>query len=208
MRRLIARLAMAAAMAAAIGGFAGCSGCGDGGSDAPAPPPKDKYDIPLLFRFESFTSAQLVGGGRVDMASYEGRVVLLDLFSTESPDARRYAPLLVSMYFRFHKQGFDILGLAYDITSGPEQAAMAVEAYREEFQAPYGLALGPESVWEELRRRAGAHIGMPALVLIDRQGIVREVFEGLPPGREALLADRIERLLAESVSVRPTASGE
>jgi len=200
MRRFIAIAVVAAAAAVWVGG---CNGDGGGTPGPSGGATKDQSDIPLLFRFEKVKSVSLVGGGELNLASLEGHVVLLDLFGTESSECRRYAPILVSMYYRFHGQGLDVLGLAYEQAAGPEQAASAAEAYRQEFAVPYDLAIGPDAAWEELRRNAGTQLDVPALVLMDRQGVVREVFEGLPAGREAVLADRIERLLAEPTVARP-----
>jgi AhpC/TSA family len=193
MRRRIAGIVVAAMALALVG----CGG-GDGGGSTPGP--KEPTDIPLLFRFNDFKSVPLVGGGEFSLEACEGQVVLLDLFSAQSQECRRYAPILVSLYYRYHGQGLTILGLDYEPALRPEQAAEDVEAYREEFAAPYDLALGPASIWGPLRRNAGAQVDVPALVLLDRQGVVREVFDDLPPGREANLADSIERLLAEPVA--------
>jgi thiol-disulfide isomerase/thioredoxin len=198
MRPRLAGMLMGAAMALAL---AGCSGSGGGG--APAPEPRNESEIPLLFRFDDFKPVPLVGGGEFSLAACEGQVVLLDLFNADLPDCRRYAPVLVSLYYRYRSQGLTIVGLDYERTLGPEQAAAAVEAYREEFATLYDLALGPDSLWAPLRHNAGARIDVPALVLLDRQGVVREVFENLPPGHEAILADRIERLLAEGAGPPP-----
>ena len=170
---------------------AGCDG------DEAEPDPADGPDVLMLFRFEQFTSADRTDGGEITLRSLAGKVVLLNLFGTWSAPCRRSTPLLVSLYERYREQGFEILALAYEQTRDVTQTKRAAEAYRSEFSVPYVLAVGSDVLWKELRQNARVVGDMPTFVLMDRQGVVRDLFEGLPPGREAVLADRIERLLAE-----------
>ena len=170
---------------------AGCDG-DDAEPEWPVEP-----DVLMLFRFEEFTSASRTDGGEIALRSLMGKVVLLNLFGTWSSDCRRSTPLLVSLYERYRDQGFEIIGLAYEQTQDVAQTKRAAEAFRDEFKVPYILAVGPGILWRELQQNANAMGDLPTIVLMDRQGVVRDVFEGLPRGREAVLADRIERLLAE-----------
>lgn len=192
------RIAWAAAAALPLLAM-GCGG--DTGDTAPANP----GETPMLLRFETFTQAPRIDGGQITLESLLGQVVLLDFFGTWCAPCRRSAPVLVSLYERYYDRGFQIVGLAYEPTGEPAQSKEAVEAFRREFGIPYVLALGPKAAWDELRRRGGAQGTVPTLLLMDRQGIVRDMFEGLPPGREALLANRLERLLAEPVVMLPGA---
>lgn len=189
MNPLVVRLAAIVVFCAAL-----ASGCDDQADDLDFVPPAER---PILFRFERFSSAARIDGGEVDLKSLEGRVVLLDLFGTWCPPCRRTAPLLVSLYERFHAQGLEIIGLAFEQAADEAQARREVEAYRDEFAVPYILALGPGVVWDELHEKTGILGAVPTILLVDRQGVVRDLFEGLPSGHEAILADRIERLLAE-----------
>jgi thiol-disulfide isomerase/thioredoxin len=150
-----------------------------------------------LFRFDAFTSAPAVEGGEIALSDLNGQVVLLYLMATWSEECRRVAPLMVSVYERYRSRRFELVGLAYERTEDETQARATVRTFREGFKIPFPLALGPEVVWEELREGAGVSRRLPTLVLIDRQGVVRDVFRGLPPGYEQVLADRVERLLAE-----------
>lgn len=197
------RSAMSAVLAAALL-LMGC-----GGEDSSekqregAEGGKSASESAVLFRFEQFTSAPLVDGGEVTLRSLEGQVVLLDLFGTWCPPCRRSIPLIVSLYQRFNEKGLEVVGLAYERTNDTGQAAEMVKAFREEFKIPYTLALGLDGVWPELEKKAGARGAVPTLVLIDRQGIARYMFQGLQPGEEAVLAERLEKLLAEPAVAVP-----
>ncbi len=186
---------------------AGAVGCGGGEEPTPVP----EADGPVrsaLFRFGSFSGVRTVDGEQVRLSALEGRVAVLVYFGTWSEPCRRAAPLLVSLFERFRGAGLQILGLAYELTENPEQARRSVCAFRDEFKIPFPLALGPETAWRELEAQAAVSRRLPTLVLVDRQGVAREVFEGLPKGYEGVLADRVERLLAEPyVPLAPKAGG-
>jgi thiol-disulfide isomerase/thioredoxin len=181
----------------------GCGGSGDDvafsdeSSDAAAArvPPTE-----VLFWFREFKTVPVIDDGDLDLESLRGHVVLVDLFGTWRPACRKSAPFVVSLYERFHDKGFDVVGLAYERTADKSQAADAVRAFRDEMKIPYPLALGPMVIWTELREQAHVEKPQPTLILLDRQGAVRVVFHGFRPGDEAVLADRIERLLAEPAS--------
>lgn len=187
------RSGLLAATVLATGVAAILAGCG---KDAPTDTPAES-STDMLFRFERFTAFTPVDGPEVTLQSLRGKVVLFDLFGTWCPPCRKSAPLIVSLYERYSAKGFEVVGLAYEQGGDPQAAREAVEGFRKEFNIPYTLGLGPEVVWEDLREKTPARGAVPTLVVMDRQGVVRDLFEGLPPGHEAVLADRIERLLAE-----------
>ncbi len=180
-------------LAVALGCAVAAAGCGD--EEEPHRPRGPVYST--LFRFDTFRSAPAVEGGEVTLADLRGRVVVFYLFGTWSEDCRRTVPLMVSVYERYRSRRFELVGLAYERTSDATQARESVRVFREGFKISFPLALGKEAVWRELRDSAEVARRLPTLVLMDRQGVVRTVFRGLPPGYEQVLADRIERLLAE-----------
>jgi thiol-disulfide isomerase/thioredoxin len=205
-RRILAAIS-AAALAAVLA--AGCSGNGDqaasGGGDATAAKGREAPPVPgVVFPgFERFKSAPLVGGGEFTLQSVKGKVVLLDLFGTWCPPCRKSIPVIVSLYERFHAAGLEVVGLAYEQTKNVDEAREAVEAFRGEFKIPYVLAIGPQEVWTELQEKAHAEGAVPTILLLDRQGVVRDMFQGLEPGEEKTLADHIEKLLEQPAVAGP-----
>ena len=184
--------------------LAGCGGNGDSeknGKGEAAKPSRPE----VLFRFQKFTSAPLLDGGEVTLRSMEGKVVLLDLFATWCPPCRRSVPILVGLYQKFHGKGLEMIGLAYDNSGDAAQDRATITSFRQELKIPYPLALGPMIVWDELKAKARAEGVIPTILLLDRQGVVREMFQGLDPGEDAVLADRIQKLLAEPVVPVPRA---
>ena len=178
---------MAACLALAI---VGC------GKETAPPPEGPGGNTPFLITFE----ADRADGGKVTLDALKGRVVLVDIFGTWCPPCRRAAPVLVSLYERYRTQGFEVVGLAYERTETVEAAKEAVLAFKQDYGVPYVLAIGPEAVKGQIPR---GFEGYPTMVLVDRQGVGRRHFVGFAPGEEAVLAEEIEKLLAEPDSDEP-----
>jgi thiol-disulfide isomerase/thioredoxin len=202
-RRIAAYWAVAVAAALA----AGCSGSSpDDGSAKPDPNArKPGVAHETLFQFEAFTSAPLVGGGEVTVESLRGQVVLLDIFGTWCGPCRKSTPIMVSLYERFRGKRLAMVGLAKELTNDAAQAAESVRSFREEFKVPYRLALCPDTIWDDLTRKAKVDRVVPTILLVDRHGVVRYLMQGYDPGGEAALADAIEKLLAEPTGPAPAA---
>jgi thiol-disulfide isomerase/thioredoxin len=203
-RRIAAYWAVAVAAALA----AGCWGSSpdDGGAKPDPSARKPGAAHETLFQFEAFTSAPLVGGGEVTVASLRGQVVLLDIFGTWCGPCRKSTPIMVSLYERFHDKGLAMVGLAKELTDDAAQAGESVRSFREEFRVPYPLALCPDTIWDDLTRKAKVDRVVPTILLVDRHGVVRYLMQGYDPGGEAALADAIEELLAEPMGPVPPAA--
>ena len=176
----------------ALGVLVVAAGCAETG---PAPSGKSDQEggepgAPFPLRFE----AERVDGGTIALESLRGNVVLVDLFGTWCPPCRSATPALVSLYERYHGQGFEIVGLAYERTDTVEEAKAAVRVYQREFKVPYVLAIGSDGVLDLV---PGGFEGYPTMLVVDRQGMGRAHYVGFQPGEEQVLADAIETLLAE-----------
>jgi thiol-disulfide isomerase/thioredoxin len=195
------RIAAYGAVVVAAALAAGCWGSAPSPDDGSAKPDssvrKPGAVHETLFQFEAFTSAPLVGGGEVTVASLRGQVVLLDIFGTWCGPCRKSTPLMVSLYERFRAKGLAMVGLAKELTDDAVQAGESVKSFREEFKVPYPLALCPDTIWDDLTRKAKVDQVVPTVLLVDRHGVVRYLMQGYDPGGEAALADAIEKLLAE-----------
>ena len=194
-------VAVAAALAAGCWGSAPSPDDGSAKPDSSARKPGAAHET--LFQFEAFTAAPLVGGGEVTVASLRGQVVLLDIFGTWCEPCRKSTPLMVSLYERFRTKGLAMVGLAKELTDDAAQAAESVKSFREEFKVPYRLALCPDTIWDDLTRKAKVDRVVPTVLLVDRHGVVRYLMQGYDPGGEAALSDAIEKLLAEPTGSVP-----
>ncbi len=130
-----------------------------------------------------FTLAR-IGGGEVSLADSDGRVRLVDFWTTWCPPCREEIPMLNELQLAYGERGFDIIAIS------PEDAAI-LEEFQAENPVEYTSLIGTE----ELVHEYGA-LGYPTAFLIDGDGYVVDFFFG-PKPRKALEA-KIQELLSDS----------
>lgn len=159
---------------------------------------------PLQFTFPDLSGRPVSLGD----PAYAGKVVLVDIFGTWCPACHDAAPVLGRFYREYHARGFEIIGLAFEVTGDPLQDGEMVRRFREKFSIPYTLLLGGASetdIVRELLPQLDGFTAFPTTLFVDRRGRVRRVhagFYGPATGAQhpALVADfrrEIEALLAE-----------
>ncbi len=57
------------------------------------------------------------------MLEFKNKVVIVDIMGTWCPNCHDEEPLLVDLYNRYHKDGLEIVGLAYEYTDDAAQNA-------------------------------------------------------------------------------------
>ena len=126
-------------------------------------------------------------GQNVRLSEYRGEVVMLSFWATWCGDCRAQLEELSQMHTRYQDTGVELLAVSLDQDQG--QATKAA------------TALG---VTCPVLHDTGGEVGrlyavdrMPMMVLIDREGVVREVFEGYRRGNEQQYLDRVQALLRE-----------
>src|SRR5208282_680009 len=130
-----------------------------------------------------------IGGRKLDLADYKGKVVVLDFWATWCEPCRFEIPGLVEMQDKYASQGFSVIGISMDDEPGP-----VVEFYKE-FKMNYPVAVGNQRVGEIY----GGIFGLPTTFLIGRDGrIYAKHTGGVNP---ALIEEEVQQLLA----MNPTA---
>ena len=102
----------------------------------------------------------LLGGGNTDLASYRGKVVILNFWATWCPPCRVEMPSMENLYRRFKNDGFEIL--AVDL--GEDTATV------NQFISNNGYTF---SIMLDRNSRVGAVFGItsiPASFILDREG--------------------------------------
>ncbi len=109
-----------------------------------------------------------LGGGRVELEGYRGKLLLLDFWATWCPPCVREVPELNAFYATHRERGVELLAIAVD------GDAPALDGFARAHGVAYPVALGNA----ELASRYRAD-GFPYHVLISADG---RVLERLPPG--------------------------
>ena len=126
-----------------------------------------------------------VTGKNLRLSEYRGDVVMLSFWATWCGDCRAQLEHLGAMRERYRDAGVELLAVSLDQNAR---------------QASEGSAGASYPVLHD----AGGEVGrlydvarMPVMVLIDRGGVVREVFEGFRRGNDEQYLTEVQALLRE-----------
>lgn len=109
-----------------------------------------------------------LSGGRVDVASHRGKVVLLNFWATWCAPCRVEMPVFAAWQRRYGPRGLQVIGISMDDDAAPVRRLAA------RLKLDYPIAIGDASLGEQY----GGVLGLPVTYLIGRNGVVRAEFEG------------------------------
>lgn len=116
-----------------------------------------------------------------DDPRFRGKVVLVDVFGSWCPTCHDAAPVLVGLYREFHDQGFEVVGLAYEVTGDPEVDGRLVRRFRDKFGIPWPLLLAgvnETQLTAATLPQLQGFTAYPTLVFLGRDGRVRHIHAG------------------------------
>jgi peroxiredoxin len=124
-------------------------------------------------------------GENLRLSEYRGEVVMLSFWATWCGDCRAQLTELAVMHDRYQDAGVELLAVSLDQNARQAREVMAGVSYPVLHDAA-----GEVGRLYDVSR-------MPVMVLIDRGGVVREVFEGFRRGSEEQYLERVQALLRE-----------
>ncbi len=151
-------------------------------SDSPAPTGPKAPDFTL----------KTLDGGEVTLSDLEGKVVLVDFWSTTCDPCLAEMPELVKLYEEKKSQGFEILAVTID---GPETAAKVPSTVKKN-KMSFPILLDEDT---EAMDRYNPKGELPFTAVIDKQGHIVMKRAGYQPGDEAswkTLVDAVDGALA------------
>ncbi len=113
-------------------------------------------------------SLQDINGHPLELASYRGKVVLLNFWATWCTPCRAEIPNFVQWQDSYGPQGFQIVGISMD--DGPDP----VRTFYQQFKMNYPVAVGTD----KLAQSYGGVLGLPVSFLIGRDGKIAAKYVG------------------------------
>ena len=146
----------------------------------------DAYSLTRLKPSEksvSFTFTDL-SGNKVTFPSerFKGKVLILQIMGSWCPNCMDETAYMVPFYNKYHNQGVEVLGLAYERVADFTHAQKSVSQIKNRFNVPYPLLLtgytnGRGQIVQSLPALAN-FMGFPTTIIIDKKGLVRKIHTG------------------------------
>lgn len=138
---------------------------------APAAP------APMVTLPASITAAEMraVTGAPIKLSSYNGKVLLVNLWATWCGPCRLETPELVKLYKEFRPQGVEVVGLS---TENPDASAEKVREFVQNFDVDYRIGWATPEVAITLMQGRDA---IPQSFVISRSGRIVRRFVGFNP---------------------------
>jgi thiol-disulfide isomerase/thioredoxin len=109
-------------------------------------------------------------GRTVRLANFKGKVVLVNFWATWCPPCRAEIPDLVKWQRQHHRQGLQVIGVAY-----PPTNPRSVRRFVRQLKMNYPVWLGSKAT----KALFDPGETLPFTVVIDREGNVRATIEGI-----------------------------
>ena len=126
-------------------------------------------------------------GPKISLAQYKGQVVMLNFWASWCGPCRQEMPLLESIYKKYNKMGFTMIGVNVEPDSN------AANEWLKATPVSFPILYDRDSKVSKLYDVAG----MPSTVIIDRSGKLRVLHRGYKPGDENEYLDSIRSLIRE-----------
>ncbi len=127
------------------------------------------------------------GGQDVSLSQYRGQVVMINFWASWCGPCRQEMPLLESIYKKYGKMGFTMLGVNVEPDSN------AANEWLKATPVSFPILYDRDSKVSKLYEVSG----MPSTVIIDRSGKLRMLHRGYKPGDENEYLDSIRSLIRE-----------
>ena len=127
-------------------------------------------------------------GRTVRLSDYRGKVVLVNFWATWCPPCRAEMPDLIKWQRDYRKKGLQVIGITY-----PPQEKSEVREFTRSLKINYPIVIGSKETREVFFQGET----LPLTVIIDREGRVREIIEGI------LLSQEFEQKIKPLLSSKP-----
>lgn len=117
----------------------------------------------------------------LDEPQYRGKAVIIQIFGSWCPNCHDEAPVLADLYHRYHNDGLEILGLAYEHTGDDARSRRQVDRFRERYGITWEIIVAGTSDKSEAAATLPdltAVKAFPTTIFVQRDGTVRAIHTG------------------------------
>jgi thiol-disulfide isomerase/thioredoxin len=111
-----------------------------------------------------------INGRIISLSDYKGKVVLVNFWATWCVPCRTEIPDLIKLQRQYRDQGLQIVGVTF-----PPERISEVRAYAKKLRINYSIVLGTKATKADFTPSET----LPMTVVIDSEGTVRDVIEGI-----------------------------
>ncbi len=126
-------------------------------------------------------------GQEIILSQLKGKVVVLDFWATWCGPCRESIPHLVQLYNNNRENGFELVGMAVD-----KGDVETVRKFVKSMDIPYPIVVAPDDVVKSYRVNS-----IPATILIDKEGNIRERITGFNSTIAQELTGKVTELISE-----------
>ncbi len=132
-----------------------------------------------------------LNGETFDLSAERGKVVLIHLWASWCPACRAEMPAIEDLYKRYHADGFNVIAVSADRARDKSAAVKEMEP----FSFPAGMLNGATI------NGFGNPSSLPATIIVDRDGVVRDDFTADDTLNLASLTATVSPLIAAKAAV-------
>jgi len=168
MNKAVRTLSAAVLLSVVMLGFSGCNG----GSSSPGSGSK-----PAALADEPDVTFKDLQGKDVTLASFKGKVVLVNFWGTWCEPCRGEIPILIAMQQKYGPKGFTLLGAATNDEEKSVDAFIHTTQFNvrgQQMTMNYPIVMGSD----DISNKFGGLLGMPTSFLITRDGKIAKRYIG------------------------------
>jgi thiol-disulfide isomerase/thioredoxin len=116
-----------------------------------------------------------------DSPEFKGKPMIVDIFGTWCPNCHDEAPVLEQLYRKYHAQGLEIVGLAYEYTDDTARSLRQIGIYRSKYGISFPLLLAGTTDQGQIEKTLPQLVNFgafPTTIFVDRRGRVHAIHAG------------------------------
>jgi len=201
MKNIFKNTVLFIALSVTFSSFTACTNTAttqQGPVDETAPPASDKSateakknDYPSAPVGVSQAEIKNLDGSTFKIEDKKGKVVLLNLWATWCGPCRAEMPELIALQDKYRDKDFEVVGLNTD-----DESEQLIKDFADKMKLNYTLAWSDGKLMNELLK-ISKFSGIPQSYLIDREGKLRGVFNGVGAKVITQLKETTEKVINE-----------